>query len=202
MHLNCEIKRRIARSQHYRLLACHCVSSSFPNHASSVVFWQRRPVSVHRAKAVCFFQYPTANIYLTTSWRVCGGGTEACTNRAFQAPARLFLTAVDGCCNFDGGRRGKTKSNSHFSYAPGAQIRKTFSQNWLSHYGTISKSSSDRVQAEAIWVEGPGLRCRIMAEIHLPGWRRGGVKKEPAFYLFLFWLLKQMVPYMQSGSVC
>lgn len=122
---------------------------------------------MRRAKAICFFQYPTANIYLTTSWRVCGGGTEACAKRAFQDPARLFLTAVDGCCNFDDGRDGETKSNSHFSYAPGAQIRKTFSQNWLSHYGTISKSSSGRVQAGVIWVEGRGLRRGIMAEIHL-----------------------------------
>lgn len=90
-----------------------------------------------------FFQYPTANIYLTTSWRGCGGGTEACANRAFRDPARLFLAAGDGRCNFDDGRDGKTKSNSHFTYAPGAQLRKTFSQNWLSHYGTISKSSSN-----------------------------------------------------------
>lgn len=54
---------------------------------------------------------------------------------------------------------------------------KSFSQNWLSHYGTISESSS--VQEEVIWVEGRG------AEIER---RRGGVQEERVFYLFLSWL--------------
>lgn len=61
------MKEHLAGSQHYRELLCQIL---LMNDASRIVFWQRRPVSVRRAKAICFFQYPTANIYLTTSWRV------------------------------------------------------------------------------------------------------------------------------------
>lgn len=98
----------------------------------------------------------------------------------------------------------ESKSNSHFSHTG---IGKTVSPGWLSHYGTICRTSSGQQRLRP----GSGNLGRMMRAVMRREQRQrftgdqGGaeeVQEGSALYLFLFWLLKQMVPYMQSGSVC